>query len=80
MQADDQTLAVGVNLPAHTVVILGVCAWQGPVAGFKEYSDIDVQVCLSKDRSSSWLKFQQMIGRAGRPQFDKTGTCIVCQS
>ncbi|WRT68140.1 uncharacterized protein IL334_005115 [Kwoniella shivajii] len=56
------TLAVGVNLPAHTVVIKGTMAWHGPVAGFQEYSDIDIQ---------------QMMGRAGRPQFDKTGTVVV---
>lgn len=39
-----QTLAVGVNLPAHTVIIKGTMTWNGPVAGFKEYSDIDIQV------------------------------------
>ncbi|WWC73232.1 uncharacterized protein I206_107198 [Kwoniella pini CBS 10737] len=43
------TLAVGVNLPAHTVIIKGTMAWHGP----------------------------QMMGRAGRPQFDKSGTVVV---
>ncbi len=55
-----QTLAVGVNLPAHTVVIKGTKFWHGP--GWEEYSDIDIQ---------------QMMGRAGRPQFDTSGTVIV---
>lgn len=36
------TLAVGVNLPAHLVVIKGTSMWNGQ--GFREYSDIDVQV------------------------------------
>ena len=39
-----QTLAVGVNLPAHTVVIKGTVTWNGPVTGFREYSDIEIQV------------------------------------
>nr|XP_019009697.1 uncharacterized protein I206_05257 [Kwoniella pini CBS 10737]OCF48478.1 hypothetical protein I206_05257 [Kwoniella pini CBS 10737] len=56
------TLAVGVNLPAHTVIIKGTMAWHGPVLGFQEYSDIEIQ---------------QMMGRAGRPQFDKSGTVVV---
>ncbi|KZT27339.1 P-loop containing nucleoside triphosphate hydrolase protein [Neolentinus lepideus HHB14362 ss-1] len=54
------TLAVGVNLPAHTVVIRGVKMYQPD--GYKEYSDLDVM---------------QMMGRAGRPQFDKDGIAIV---
>ncbi|ODO08415.1 ATP-dependent DNA helicase HFM1/MER3 [Cryptococcus wingfieldii CBS 7118] len=62
MIASTSTLAVGVNLPAHTVVIKGVMAWQGPATGFKEYSDIDIQ---------------QMMGRAGRPQYDKSGVVVV---
>ncbi|EIW65899.1 hypothetical protein TREMEDRAFT_65984 [Tremella mesenterica DSM 1558] len=47
------TLAVGVNLPAHTVVIKGTQTWQGGATGFKEYSDIEIQ---------------QMMGRAGLPR------------
>ncbi|ODN72827.1 hypothetical protein L202_08260 [Cryptococcus amylolentus CBS 6039] len=62
MIASTSTLAVGVNLPAHTVVIKGVMAWQGPATGFKEYSDIDIQ---------------QMMGRAGRPQYDNSGVVVV---
>ncbi|TFK54660.1 hypothetical protein OE88DRAFT_1731974 [Heliocybe sulcata] len=54
------TLAVGVNLPAHTVMIRGVKMYQSD--GYKEYSDLDVM---------------QMMGRAGRPQFDKDGIAIV---
>ncbi|GMK57874.1 hypothetical protein CspeluHIS016_0407080 [Cutaneotrichosporon spelunceum] len=54
------TLAVGVNLPAHLVVIKGTSCWAGQ--GFREYSDIDIQ---------------QMMGRAGRPQFDDSGTVVI---
>lgn len=46
------TLAVGVNLPAHTVVVLGTQQYSTGV-GMQDYSDLDVI---------------QMIGRAGRPQ------------
>ncbi|KAJ3970368.1 hypothetical protein EV361DRAFT_802192 [Lentinula raphanica] len=54
------TLAVGVNLPAHTVVIKGVHTFQN--SSSVEYSDLDVM---------------QMLGRAGRPQFDKDGIAII---
>ncbi|KAJ3794968.1 hypothetical protein GGU11DRAFT_668823, partial [Lentinula aff. detonsa] len=58
------TLAVGVNLPAHTVVIKGVHTFQN--SSSVEYSDLDVM---------------QMLGRAGRPQFDKDGIAIImCES
>ncbi|EJU00681.1 P-loop containing nucleoside triphosphate hydrolase protein [Dacryopinax primogenitus] len=54
------TLAVGVNFPAHTVVIKGTKQWTDK--GWAEYSDLDVM---------------QMMGRAGRPQFDKEGLAII---
>ncbi|KDQ33025.1 hypothetical protein PLEOSDRAFT_1073367 [Pleurotus ostreatus PC15] len=54
------TLAVGVNLPAHMVVIKGVKTFQNSVT--VEYSDLDIM---------------QMLGRAGRPQFDKDGIAII---
>ncbi|KAF9075685.1 Sec63 Brl domain-containing protein [Rhodocollybia butyracea] len=58
------TLAVGVNLPAHTVVMKGVHTFQNNAS--VEYSDLDVM---------------QMLGRAGRPQFDKDGIAIImCES
>ncbi|KAH8826888.1 ATP-dependent DNA helicase MER3 [Flagelloscypha sp. PMI_526] len=54
------TLAVGVNLPAHTVVIKGVMMFQD--GAMVEYSDLDIM---------------QMLGRAGRPQFDNEGVAII---
>nr|AKI32384.1 DNA helicase [Watanabea reniformis] len=57
------TLATGVNLPAHLVVLKGTRRWSGEAGeGYKEY---DRSTCL------------QMIGRAGRPQFDTHGTAVI---
>lgn len=55
-------LAQGVNLPAHLVVLCNTCKYASSSAGFVEYSRMEVI---------------QMAGRAGRPQFDSSGTCIV---
>lgn len=54
------TLAVGINLPAHLVVIKNTVTWVDGVA--KEYFDLEVL---------------QMLGRAGRPQFDNTGVAVI---
>jgi replicative superfamily II helicase len=56
------TLAMGVNLPAHLVVIRGTNAWRGADSG---YQDIDPGTLL------------QMMGRAGRPGFDSSGTAVI---
>lgn len=56
------TLAMGVNLPAHLVVIKGTMAWRGGSNGYKDL-----------DRAS----LLQMIGRAGRPGFDSSGTAVI---
>ena len=52
------TLAMGVNLPAHLVVVKSTQAWRGTGRGYEELS------------STALL---QMVGRAGRPQFDARG-------
>ncbi|KAL5036668.1 ATP-dependent DNA helicase MER3 [Batrachochytrium dendrobatidis] len=57
------TLAVGVNLPAHLVIIKGTSQYIN--GEFRDYSDMDIE---------------QMIGRAGRPQFDTTGISIIMTS
>ncbi|KAJ5203403.1 hypothetical protein N7449_005482 [Penicillium cf. viridicatum] len=54
------TLAVGINLPCHLVIIKNTVSWQD--GGCKEYSD---------------LEMMQMLGRAGRPQFDDTATAVI---
>ncbi|KHE80313.1 P-loop containing nucleoside triphosphate hydrolase protein [Neurospora crassa] len=54
------TLAVGVNLPCHTVVMKGTVAFMDDK--LQEYSDLEIM---------------QMLGRAGRPQFDTSATAII---
>ncbi|KAE8148248.1 Sec63 Brl domain-containing protein [Aspergillus avenaceus] len=54
------TLAVGVNLPCHLVVIKNTVGWHD--GSCKEYSDLEIM---------------QMLGRAGRPQFDDSATAVI---
>lgn len=54
------TLAMGVNLPAHLVVIKSTMQYVN--SGFAEYGESQVL---------------QMIGRAGRPQFDTSATAVI---
>ncbi|GAB7364524.1 hypothetical protein MBLNU230_g5331t1 [Neophaeotheca triangularis] len=54
------TLAVGVNLPCHMVIIKNTVTYAGTAC--KEYSDLEVM---------------QMLGRAGRPQFDDSAVAVI---
>ena len=54
------TLAVGVNLPCHLVIIKNTVAFTAE--GLQEYSD---------------LEMMQMLGRAGRPQFDDNAVAVI---
>ncbi len=56
------TLAWGVNLPAHLVVVKGTQFFDAKIEG---YRDMDLTDVL------------QMLGRAGRPQFDTTGIARI---
>ncbi|KAI9893658.1 MAG: DEIH-box ATPase [Vezdaea aestivalis] len=56
------TLAWGVNLPAHTVIIKGTQIYSPEKGSWVELSPQDVL---------------QMLGRAGRPQFDAYGEGII---
>lgn len=56
------TLAFGINLPAHLVIIKGT----------KQY-DSDTGAMIDIDS----MTLLQMIGRAGRPQFDSVGIAVV---
>ena len=56
------TLAWGVNLPAHLVVIKGTEFYDGKQ---RRYVDFPITDAL------------QMMGRAGRPQFDTSGVCVI---
>jgi ATP-dependent DNA helicase HFM1/MER3 len=55
------TLAVGVNLPCHLVIIKNTVTYSNGT-GLQEYSDLEVM---------------QMLGRAGRPQFDSSAVAVI---
>ncbi|KAH0612070.1 uncharacterized protein H6S33_010122 [Morchella sextelata] len=54
------TLAVGVNLPAHLVIIKNTVTWADGQT--KDYAELEVM---------------QMVGRAGRPQFDDSAVAVI---
>lgn len=57
------TLAVGMNLPCHMVIIKNTVTYQSNSStGCKEYSDLEIM---------------QMLGRAGRPQFDNSAVAVI---
>ena len=56
------TLAWGVNLPAHLVVVKGTQFFDAKIEGYKDMDLTDVL---------------QMLGRAGRPQFDSSGVAKI---
>lgn len=56
------TLAWGVNLPAHLVIVKGTEYFDGKESRYVDYPVTDVL---------------QMMGRAGRPQFDNEGVACV---
>ncbi len=55
------TLAVGVNLPCHMAIVKNTVTYQ-QAGGCKEYSDLEIM---------------QMLGRAGRPQFDDSAVAVI---
>jgi ATP-dependent DNA helicase HFM1/MER3 len=59
------TLAHGVNLPAHLVVIKGTNSWRGSGVGYERTKRSDIL---------------QMLGRAGRPGFDSFGVAVIMTS
>jgi len=56
------TLAWGVNLPAHSVIIKGTQVYSPQKGRWTELSPLDMM---------------QMLGRAGRPQYDTFGEGII---
>lgn len=56
------TLAWGVNLPAHTVIIKGTNVYDATKGGFVDLSILDVL---------------QIFGRAGRPQYESEGRGVL---
>ncbi|XP_060529591.1 activating signal cointegrator 1 complex subunit 3 isoform X2 [Cylas formicarius] len=59
------TLAWGVNLPAHAVIIRGTLHYDATKSSFVDMDMLDVQ---------------QIFGRAGRPQYDTSGHGIIITS
>ena len=59
------TLAHGVNLPAHLVLIKGTSCWRGGTRGYERISKADII---------------QMLGRAGRPGMDVQGVAVIMTS
>lgn len=53
---------MGVNLPARLVIIKSTLCYRGAGVGYTEYSSLEVE---------------QMMGRAGRPQFDTHGVVVI---
>jgi activating signal cointegrator complex subunit 3 len=56
------TLAWGVNTPAHLVIVKGTEYYDAPSRRYVDYPITDVL---------------QMMGRAGRPQYDKHGVAVI---
>ena len=56
------TLAWGVNFPAHLVVVKGTEYYDGKTHRYVDYPVTDVL---------------QMMGRAGRPQYDDCGVAVI---
>jgi activating signal cointegrator complex subunit 3 len=56
------TLAWGVNLPAHAVIIKGTDIYDSTIGNFKDIGILDVQ---------------QIFGRAGRPDYDTSGLAMI---
>ncbi len=54
------TLAMGVNLPANTVIINSI----------RRYGDYGMELLPA-------IEIEQMMGRAGRPRYDKEGNAII---
>ncbi|CAG9769327.1 unnamed protein product [Ceutorhynchus assimilis] len=59
------TLAWGVNLPAHAVIIRGTLHYDSSKSSFADMDMLDVQ---------------QIFGRAGRPQYDTSGHGLIITS
>jgi ATP-dependent DNA helicase HFM1/MER3 len=56
------TLATGVDLPAYCVIVKSTRAYRGPIEGFQDL-----------ERAT----LVQMVGRAGRPGYDRQGVAVI---
>ena len=87
-----QTLALGVNLPARLVVVKGTTAYkerdsllffeQRSLMSADDFSRKKLKEVFLKAWQDGWeeyddLEMLQIMGRAGRPQFDSQGTAVI---
>lgn len=59
------TLAHGINLPAHLVIVKGTSCWRGAANGYQRINRSDII---------------QMLGRAGRAGYDSYGRAVIMTS
>ncbi len=62
MLCTTSTLAQGVNLPCRLVVVKSTVCYKGAGLGYQDYTSTEIQ---------------QMVGRAGRPQYDTKGVAVI---
>ncbi|KAG6525001.1 hypothetical protein ZIOFF_014953 [Zingiber officinale] len=70
------TLAHGINLPAHTVVVKSTQYLYDTVSSLDQNGYTLGQYAKTYGLTSATVK-REMCGRAGRPPFDDTGTVII---
>ncbi|KAI1241058.1 hypothetical protein IHE44_0009518 [Lamprotornis superbus] len=78
------TLAWGVNFPAHLVIVKGTEYYDGKTRRYVDYpiTDINTFIYVSKQVFGLYIIVSladvlQMMGRAGRPQFDDQGKAVI---
>ncbi len=82
------TLAWGVNFPAHLVIVKGTEYYDGKTHRYVDYPITGnicfyICVCVFTDWPMSLISIisipdvLQMMGRAGRPQFDDQGKAVI---
>ena len=70
------TLAVGVNLPCHLVIIKNTVSWQDE--GLKEYADLEMMQMLGRAGRYVYLVLlSRLLLNIHRPQFDSTATAVI---
>ncbi|KAJ7417966.1 hypothetical protein WISP_61759 [Willisornis vidua] len=77
------TLAWGVNFPAHLVIVKGTEYYDGKTRRYVDYpitAELWAKSMLILNSKKSLFKMPdvlQMMGRAGRPQFDDQGKAVI---
>lgn len=80
------TLAWGVNFPAHLVIVKGTEYFDGKTRRYVDYPITGTVTSVFSMRADGPVSFSsiasapdvlQMMGRAGRPQFDDQGKAVI---